>query len=125
METGQKRERLASLLIDFAEKEGLSGHQLSRRIGVSQPSTRAYLDGVTYPSEETRRKIAKAMGLTFEEFQSKIDDTVVQRERTTEEVCREIRIMSDEDFVEVAGVVFERSLAQLQLKAHELTNQPQ
>lgn len=113
MEIEERREKLASLLIDFAEREGLSGHQLAKRIGVSQPSARAYLDGVTYPSEESRRKIAKGMGLTFEEFQSKIDGTPVQRQRSTDEVCKEIRIMSDEDFAEVAAVVFERSLAQL------------
>ncbi|MBE9178644.1 helix-turn-helix transcriptional regulator [Oculatella sp. LEGE 06141] len=92
------------------QENNLSGRQLARRLGVSQPSALAYLDAVTYPSQETRESIAPVLNMTPVELESYLDDIPVQPQKLLDEVLQEIRAMGRDDFSEVARVVFDRLL---------------
>jgi transcriptional regulator with XRE-family HTH domain len=106
----EQREKLAALLMAHCRANNLSGTRLAQLIKVSQPSAQAYLDGRTYPSEEVRRRIAKVLGVTIEELQSELDGVEPDRQLTSEAIAREIRQMSQADFLRLLPVVFERIL---------------
>jgi len=115
-----KRQRLSQLLIEFVatRETPLSGRQLARLLDVNAASAAAYLDGVTYPSEENRHKIAKVLGLSFEELQAKIDGVTLPQKRSTEETCQEIRLMSNADFAQVMSVMAEEVSRRFEARIH-------
>jgi transcriptional regulator with XRE-family HTH domain len=101
-------ERLSQLLIGYvsADKDNpISGRRLAKLLGVNPGSANAYLDGVTFPKEETRKKIAKLLGLTYEALQAKIEDRELEQKLSVEEVCQEIQMLEDEDFCKVVDAV--------------------
>lgn len=109
-----KKDRLANLLREYMRQENLSGRKLAQRLKLSQPTVLAYLDGVTFPSEETRQRIAEVLGLTLAEVDARLEDSPVQPQITVSLLKQEIRALNREDFAQVAQVVFDRLLAELE-----------
>lgn len=109
-----KRDRLSELLREYMRRENLSGRKLAQRLKLSQPTVLAYLDGVTFPSEETRQRIAEVLGLTLTEFDARLEDSPVQPQLSLSLLKQEIRAMSREDFAQIARVVFDRLLSEME-----------
>jgi len=104
----EQKDRLAAILLAYCKANNLSGNQLGRLIGVSQTSAQAYLDARTYPSEETRKTIAKVLGVTYQELQAEIDGVKIQAERSADEVVQDIRTLPRSEFyAKIAPAVFE------------------
>lgn len=108
MSTEEKKARLSRLLQDFQARHEMTARALARRIKVNPTSMSNYLDGTSYPTPETREKIAKAIGMTSSELESYLNDVPLQPLGTLEETLQDIRAMSDRDFHEVLSVVLER-----------------
>lgn len=110
----EKRERLAAILREYMRRENLSGRKLAQRLELSQPTVLAYLDGVTFPSEETRQRIATVLQMTLTELDAQLNASVVEPQFTLDLVKQEIRAMSPDDFSEIMRVVFDRALLERQ-----------
>lgn len=118
MSRQSQKENLSKLLIKHCQDKNLSGNQLAAKLGVSQPSAQAYLDGRTYPSEDTRKRIAKELGITPRELQAKIDGSVIDRDLSADDLAQEIRSLPDSEFyAKIAPVVFDRILSGYQSRA--------
>jgi transcriptional regulator with XRE-family HTH domain len=109
-----QRERLSSLLIQFSAKENLTQHKLARRLKVSQPSVQGWINQASYPSEENRRKIAQALQMTYEELMAHLENRQLTPQRSLDSVLQEIRLMAAEDFAQVARVVCDRLIQEVQ-----------
>lgn len=114
-ELQDKKERFAELLREYMRQENLTGRQLAMRLKLAQPTVLSYLDAISMPSEETRRKIAPILGLTVTELNAKLEGAPVSSEIPVEIIKQEIRAMSRADFAEVAQVVFDRLLIEADL----------
>lgn len=108
----QARE-LSKILREFLEDKGWADRELARRSGVHPSSISDYLQGITLAGKENREKLAEAMGLVPDELDAKLGIAVAKPKRKVEELCRDIRLLDDEEFAEVAEVVYERSLRKL------------
>lgn len=96
------RHRLSKLLLGVIQERDISGRELARRAGVNAGSMQNYLMADSFPSKENREKIARGVfGISLQELDAKIEDRPVQRQSKVDDVCREIRLMSDEEFLEV------------------------
>ncbi|NJR37762.1 MAG: helix-turn-helix transcriptional regulator [Leptolyngbyaceae cyanobacterium CSU_1_4] len=104
-----RKERLSQLLIDYCGERNLSGNKLAKELKVSPTSAQAYLDGVTFPGEETRQRIADLLNITYEELSAKLDDQILSAEISVDEICQEVRAMKLEDFLQVYRAVVERA----------------
>lgn len=115
MATQEQKARLAALLIEFCTANELSGAKLAKLIQVAPPTAHAYLDGVMYPGEENRKRIAKSLNMTYEELQARINNEAPDRKLTVEELAREIRLTPQAEFKRVIlPVVFDRVLTENQ-----------
>jgi transcriptional regulator with XRE-family HTH domain len=113
-----KRQRLSKLLIEYvgADKERpLSGRQFARLLDVNATSAQAYLDGVTFPGEAIRKRIAKLLGLTYEALEAAIEGVELSQKLSIEQICQEIRSVEDEDFADVVAVVAEEVARRLKI----------
>ena len=108
-----RKERLSKLLIEYCAKHNLSGNRLAKVLQVSQTSAQAYLDGVTFPGEDIRRRIADLVGMTFEELKAKLDNQQIATELSVEDICQEIRAMDLADFLQVYQMVAARAGVEL------------
>lgn len=108
-----RKERLSKLLIEYCAKQNLSGNRLAKVLQVSQTSAQAYLDGVTFPGEDARQRIAELLGMTFEELKARLDNQPIATELSVEDICQEIRALNLENFLQVYRMVSERASVEL------------
>lgn len=100
MKPEQYRRRLASHLLRVMEQNGWSASELSRRSGINTTSMNSYIAAMSFPTKESREKIAHGIfGVSLEELDAAIEDRPIQQHSTAQDVCREIRLMGDEDFL--------------------------
>ncbi|HEY9697062.1 MAG TPA: helix-turn-helix transcriptional regulator [Trichocoleus sp.] len=111
MSTQEKKGRLSDLLREFRARHGLSSRALARRIGLNPTSLSAYLDGISYPSPDTREKIAKAIGMTPNELESYLDSVPIKPLQGVEQIKQDIKALNRAEFLEVAESVLERLLS--------------
>lgn len=96
------RQRLSELLLELSEVKGLSGRELAKLADVSSTSIQAYMTAMAFPGKENREKIARGIfGISLEELDANIEQRPVQRQSKVDDVCREIRLMSNTEFLEV------------------------
>lgn len=96
------KRRLSEMLLSVIREMGVSGRELARLAGVNPGSMQNYLTGDSFPTKESREKIAHGIfGVSLEELDARIEDRPVQRQSKVDDICREIRLMSDEEFLEV------------------------
>lgn len=111
LSTQEKKGRLSDLLREFRARHGLSSRALARRIGLNPTSLSAYLDGISYPSPDTREKIAKAIGMTPNELESYLDSVPIKPLQGVEQIKQDIKALNRAEFLEVAESVLERLLS--------------
>lgn len=57
---------------------------------------------MAYPTKENRELSSRGVfKISLDELDAQLEDRPISRERATEEVCREIRLMDDAEFLEV------------------------
>lgn len=96
------KRRLSEMLLGVIRERGVSGRELARLADVNPGSMQNYLTADSFPTKENREKIARGIfGISLEELDAKIEDRPVQRQSKVDDVCREIRLMSNEEFLEV------------------------
>jgi transcriptional regulator with XRE-family HTH domain len=110
----EQRQRLKQLLLAHVKSQGLTGHGLGRKMGVSQAAAQTWLNGTAYPSRESRELIAGELGLSYEELQAHLEGRAIAAPKTADEVCRDIRLLSREDLPKVARVLTERMIAEIE-----------
>ena len=117
MSIDQKKGRLASLLRDYRVRSNLTGRALAKHIGLNPTSLFSYIDEISYPTPETRAKIARAIGMTPPELEAHLDDIPVQPLQPAEQIKQDIRALNQEDFLEVIQVVFDRLLHEMRSRS--------
>jgi transcriptional regulator with XRE-family HTH domain len=109
----RRKERLSKLLIQHCADNNLSGNKLAKILEVSQTSAQAYLDGMTFPGEDARRRIATLLRLSFDELNAKLDDRPLPTELPLDKICQEVREMQIEDFLQIYQVVVDRAATEM------------
>jgi transcriptional regulator with XRE-family HTH domain len=104
----EKRQRLSDLLREYQEKRNWSGYELARALQVSQPSVVSWVSTSGFPSEESRRKIAATLGISYAELMAKLEGSALAPSRPVESILQEIRVMAPADFGEVVRAVGDR-----------------
>lgn len=104
----QQKEELANLLREFKIVHNLSGRELARRIGMNPATVASWIDKTSYPTPESRHKIARALKMTPVELESRLVNIAVQSSAPLEQVKQEIRAMNRRDFQDVVATVFDR-----------------
>lgn len=98
--TPDRKENLARVLADARIEFGINKSQLAKRIKVSQTTISQWTRGLQYPDEDNRKKIAEALGMTFERFEAKILNKSFTAELKTSfiDVSDYLKNCSDQDF---------------------------
>lgn len=112
----ERKERLRKLLLDFMESNNLSGRQLARHLKISPTSVTGYLDGTTYPSAESRKAIAVALGRTPAELDAYLEDVPLIPENSADALIQDIRALNWEDFLRVVQAVWERLMDEVRIR---------
>lgn len=68
----EHKQNLSRILRDAQAEFGMNQAQLAKRIGVAQTTISQWLKASQYPDEANRKRIADAIGMTWERFESKI-----------------------------------------------------
>jgi transcriptional regulator with XRE-family HTH domain len=113
MSSAEQKQKLADLLRDFRLKQNLSQRKLAARIGINPTSLTSYADGTSYPTPETRAKIAAAIGKTTPELEAYLNDVPVKPLAAMDQIKQDIRALSRAEFYEVAEVVAARMLEEM------------
>lgn len=96
------KHRLSEMLLGVIKERDVSGRELARLADINSGSMQNYLTGDSFPSKENREKIARGVfGISLEELDAKIEDRPVQRQSKVDDICREIRLMDNDEFLEV------------------------
>lgn len=112
------KHRLSELLLGVIRERGVSGRELARLADVNSGSMQNYLTADSFPSKENREKIARGIfNVSLEELDAKIEDRPVQRQSNVDAVCREIRLMGDDELLEV----FEEISRQISTRFRSIT----
>jgi transcriptional regulator with XRE-family HTH domain len=109
-----RRQRLAKLLNEFASPRNMSQAMLANYLEVSQPAVGAWMNQSADPLRDSLEKIAKGLGISYEELIAILDDKPLVPRQSIDLVLQEIRVMPTADFVRVVQVVAERTTQQLQ-----------
>jgi transcriptional regulator with XRE-family HTH domain len=104
----EKAQLLGEILRTFLKSKGWSARDLTRSSDVDPSSISAYLQGITFPEKENREKLAKAMQISSDELDAQLGLTVAKPKSKVDEICRDIRLLNDDEFAQVADTVFER-----------------
>jgi hypothetical protein len=88
--------------------------ELGRRAGLGATSIQNYADGITLPNRENREVLAALMGLSLDELDIQIGliDSI-RPDRTVAEICRDIRLLSRDEFAIVLQAVAERAVKEV------------
>lgn len=109
-----KRQRLSELLISLMESKNWSTNELAKNLDVATPTARTYVQATGYPGEQNRKKIARLLGITFEELQAALDDEpLAKKQNSVEFACQLARSLPLKDFVQLAQVVNDRQNQEL------------
>lgn len=96
------------MLQALISEKGWTERELARRSGVHPSSIQDYIDGITLPNKENRERLASVLNMSIDELDTELEMVVAKPKRTVDELCRDIRLLSAEDFAIVMEVVFER-----------------
>jgi transcriptional regulator with XRE-family HTH domain len=121
MKSEEYRQRLADKLSQVMRDNGWSASELSRRSGINTTSMNSYVAAMSFPTKESREKIAHGIfEISLEELDAEIENRPVQRQSNAEDVCREIRLMDDNEFLAIHSEVSK----QVVMRFRRLQNQP-
>lgn len=112
-----QKEKLAALLKDYRDRHNLSGRAFAKKLGLNPTSLMSYLEEMTYPSAETRQRIARGIGMTPQELEAYLNDIPIKPINLLEQTIQDIRAMRREEFLVVAEVVFRRLLDESKLNS--------
>ena len=110
----EKKENFRDFLTEIKESQDLSERALSRLLSIPVASLRTYLDCTVYPSEGTRRNIARKLGISYDELMNRIEGVPLPQSRPIEELCADIRSLSQSDFLIVLETVCNRVRSSLE-----------
>ncbi len=110
----QQARKLSKLLIELIHERGWTERELARRAEISSTSIQNYMDGITLPNKENRERLAAQMGMSVDQLDIQIG--VISSASPTQGVdaiCRDIELLSRQDFEVVFERVFKRALREL------------
>lgn len=113
MNRREQAQKLGKMLRDLIEERGWSGLEAASQAGIHPSSMRDYVNGITFPTQENRELLAPILGITIEEFNAIFGLAKLPPKRPVDAVCRDIRLLSSEEFEIVAKVVFDRALTEM------------
>jgi transcriptional regulator with XRE-family HTH domain len=108
----QQAQKLGKMLRDLIHDRGWSVLEAARRSQIHPSSMRDYVNGITFPTKENRELLAPLLGISLEEFNALFELADVAPARPVDELCREVRLLSREDFTILTEVVFSRIMAE-------------
>lgn len=111
MSIDRQKERLAELLREYRQSHNLTGRALARHIKLNPASLASYMDQTSYPTPETRSKIARAINMTPAELEADLNRFAIEPLLGVEQIIQDVRALNRQDFLAVAAVVFERLLS--------------
>jgi transcriptional regulator with XRE-family HTH domain len=108
----QQAQKLGKMLRDLIHKEGWSVLEAARRAGIHPSSMRDYVGGITFPTKENRELLAPLLGISIQELNTALGLAEAIPKRPVDDLCRDIRLLSPEEFTIVAEVVFNRIISE-------------
>lgn len=66
----EARDRLSDVLRPVVQRQGLRSY--ARSIGITSGAVSKWLDGDSFPNGDNRRRVARSLGMSLEEFDSRI-----------------------------------------------------
>jgi transcriptional regulator with XRE-family HTH domain len=108
----RQAQKLAEILRSLILKNEWTERELARRSGIHPSSIQDYMDGITLPTKENREKLATVLGVGVDELDAQLGLSVAKPKRSTDELCRDIRLLTSQDFTIVAQVVLDRLMAE-------------
>lgn len=108
--TPADRERFALLIENWIDENyGGNVSEATRRSGISRASLNTYRDegGMSWPREDHKNKLAKAMGITLAELNARIEGVDLKKDVPLDYLLEQIRLRSDTELLKIDRVILE------------------
>lgn len=109
----EQAQQLGKILRDLIHDRGWSVLDTAKRAKINPSTFNGYVNGIVFPaSKDNRDRLALLLGISSEEFDSMFGLAAVAPTRSIDELCRDARLLSPEDFTTLTEVVFNRIVAE-------------